>query len=408
MFCTSTLVEGVNLPADNLFITSYKNGRPKMNEVEFKNLVGRVGRIEYNLYGNVYLVRITDKEAKEDFTELLVNDVPEQELSVTSQLTKNQKKKIVEALVEGNVEFEKFPKNQSNTNYDLMRKFALILLKDINQENNSIVKREFTDYLTPEAESQIKEIFRNKGQVPDNDINVSVDQTSNLKKAIGQGLTYPKITSSGIDYSELLSFLELLCDIFKWEKYDSATLGHISKKDGTHSLLQWYAVILRQWIQGHGLSFIVAESIKHKEENPNSGVKINGQIEKYNFSRFHKNAVIGETLGVIDNVILFSISNYFLRFSTEYKKFHGVEEFDNNWYEYVEYGTTNKLTIMLQKNGFSREASTFIKTHREDYVINVEGKLKLSLALLDCPNSGVRHEVADIRYNVPELFVAER
>lgn len=408
VFCTSTLVEGVNLPADNLFITSYKNGRPKMNEVEFKNLVGRVGRIEYNLYGNVYLVRITDKEAKEDFTELLVNDVPEQELSVTSQLTKNQKKKIVEALVEGNVEFEKFPKKQSNTNYDLMRKFALILLKDINQENNSIVKREFTDYLTPEAESQIKEIFRNKGQVPDNDINVSVDQTSNLKKAIGQGLTYPKITSSGIDYSELLSFLELLCDIFKWEKYDSATLGHISKKDGTHSLLRWYAVILRQWIQGHGLSFIVAESIKHKEENPDSGVKINGQIEKYNFSRFHKNAVIGETLGVIDNVILFSISNYFLRFSTEYKKFHGVEEFDNDWYEYVEYGTTNKLTIMLQKNGFSREASTFIKTHREDYVINVEGKLKLSLALLDCPNSGVRHEVADIRYNVPELFVAER
>lgn len=39
MFCTSTLVEGVNLPADNLFITSYKNGRSDMNEVEFRNLV---------------------------------------------------------------------------------------------------------------------------------------------------------------------------------------------------------------------------------------------------------------------------------------------------------------------------------------------------------------------------------
>lgn len=408
VFCTSTLVEGVNLPADNLFITSYKNGRPKMNEVEFKNLVGRVGRIEYNLYGNVYLVRINDNEAKEDFTELLVNDVPEQELSITSQLSKNQKKKIVEALIEGNVEFEKYPKNQTNSNYDLMRKFSLILLNDINQQNESIVKKEFADYLTPEVEFQIRLAFKNKEQVPDNDINVSVDQTSNLKSAIAQGLTYPNITANGIDFTELISFLELLCDIFKWEKYDSATLGHISKKDGTHSLLRWYAVILRQWIQGHGLSFIVSESIKHKEDNPESGVKINGKIERYNFSRFHKNAVIGETLGVIDSVILFSISNYFLRFSTEYKKFYGVEEFDNDWYEYVEYGTTNKLTIMLQKNGFSRETSTFIKTHREEYVINVEGKLKLSLSLLDCPNSGVRHEVADIRYNVPELFIPEQ
>lgn len=54
IFCTSTLVEGVNLPADNLFITSYKNGLSHMTPVEFRNLVGRVGRIEFNLYGNVF------------------------------------------------------------------------------------------------------------------------------------------------------------------------------------------------------------------------------------------------------------------------------------------------------------------------------------------------------------------
>ena len=60
IFSTSTLVEGVNLPADNLFITHYKNGRPEMNVVDFKNLVGRVGRIEYNLFGNVFLVRLVE------------------------------------------------------------------------------------------------------------------------------------------------------------------------------------------------------------------------------------------------------------------------------------------------------------------------------------------------------------
>ena len=57
LFCTSTLLEGVNLPADNLFITSNKNGGD-MNSVDFRNLVGRVERIEFNLYGNVFLVCI--------------------------------------------------------------------------------------------------------------------------------------------------------------------------------------------------------------------------------------------------------------------------------------------------------------------------------------------------------------
>ncbi|VUZ27000.1 Uncharacterised protein [Acetobacterium wieringae] len=56
MFCTSTLIEGVNLPADNLFIANNYNGRPKMSGVEFKNLIGRVGRIKFNLYGNVFFV----------------------------------------------------------------------------------------------------------------------------------------------------------------------------------------------------------------------------------------------------------------------------------------------------------------------------------------------------------------
>lgn len=56
MFCTSTLLEGVNLPADNLFITDYKINRSIMTPVDFRNLIGSVGRIRFNLYGNVFFV----------------------------------------------------------------------------------------------------------------------------------------------------------------------------------------------------------------------------------------------------------------------------------------------------------------------------------------------------------------
>ena len=406
MFCTSTLVEGVNLPADNLFITHYKNGYSKLSPVDFKNLVGRVGRIEYNLYGNVFLARLEENVKKEDFISLLKEDVPEQKLSLVSELSKNQKKLIVRCLLEGNIELLRHPKNQSDENYELMRKFAIMLLRDIAKGNKSLVWQAFSPLLVEDTEAKIIEAFASKEEIPDDDISVSVDQTSNLTAAIVNGLKYPELDSKGnVDYSELIIFLEKLCRIFKWDVYESSTLGYESR-DGSHGKLRWYAVILSQWIKGTGLSYIMEQSLEYKRQNRGSGVMINFKPVTYNDSLEHRNIVISDTLQVIENVILFSISNYFLRFSTEYKRYHQVDSFPNDWYEYVEYGTINPLSIMLQRNGFSRETSTFIRKNKDDYVVFTDtGDVKLRRSLLECGNISVFKEVKDILYNVPELFI---
>ena len=191
-------------------------------------------------------------------------------------------------------------------------------------------------------------------------------------------------------------------------EYRSKTVSDVvtGKKTGKHGMLRSYAVILIQWIQGTGLSHIMNKAIEFKQNNPESGVKVNGKQERYNDSRDHRNIVIADTLEVIENVILFSISNYFLRFSNEYKRFHNVETFQNDWYEYVEYGTTNPLTILLQRNGFSRETSTYIRQHRDEYVVMTQGgEVKLRRSLLQSRNVGAARESADIQYNMPEIFV---
>jgi hypothetical protein len=406
MFCTSTLVEGVNLPADNLFITHYKNGRAKMSAVDFKNLIGRVGRIEYNLYGNVFLVRLEDNVNTEDFIKLLKEDVPEQKLSLATELSKNQKKLIINCLTQGDIELLKHPKNQSEDDFALMRKFAIILLRDITKGNRSLVWKEFSQLLDEDIETKIVEAFSKKDEIPDDDISVSVDQTANLTVAIANGLKYPELDERGnVDYNNLMSFLEKLCKIFKWEIYEPSTLGFVSR-DGTHGKLRWYAVILSQWIKGTGLSFIMEQSLDFKRQNRKSGVMIDFKPVTYNDSLEHRNIVISDTLQVIENIVLFSISNYFLRFSSEYKRYHDVESFPNDWYEYVEYGTTNPLSIMLQRNGFSRETSTYIRKHKDDYVvITSDGEIKLHRSLAECNNISVRKEVADVQYNIPELFV---
>ena len=145
MFCTSTLIEGVNLPADNLFITSYKSGLSSFKVVDFKNLIGRVGSIEFTLYGNVFVVRMDDKLEKEKFKQLIEEDVPRQKLSVVSELTKPQRELIVRHLMKGDVRFEGYPNDQTEDNYDLMRKFGLILAKDILRDRNSRVVKEFVN-----------------------------------------------------------------------------------------------------------------------------------------------------------------------------------------------------------------------------------------------------------------------
>ena len=242
------------------------------------------------------------------------------------------------------------------------------------------------------------------------DITLSYDQWENLTDAINCGLSYPFLTGEDdtVDFDRLVSFLATLRHIFKWDVYESSTIGKVSQGFDRNAVLRWYATVLMQWIRGKGLSTIIQSALTHKKNHPNEGIWSGRfQIERYYNDRdaFHKNYVIAETLDVIENVILFSISNYFRKFSLEYKRIHQVDHFDNDWYEYVEYGTTNPLTIFLQQSGFSRETSQYIIRHKNKYIIENNGEIKINLNILECGDIGTETEAADIQFNVPELFV---
>ena len=157
-----------------------------MSPVEFRNLIGRVGRIEYNLYGNVFIIRHSESQSEKKIKELLEKDIPEQKISITSGLNDTEKNYIVNQLKNGSTEFTQLP-NQNYESYDLMRKVGLILVRDITKDRNSVVKKSFNDYLDNDGISLIKHNFLNTNDdkpKPDDDINVSLDQTQNLIIAI--------------------------------------------------------------------------------------------------------------------------------------------------------------------------------------------------------------------------------
>jgi replicative superfamily II helicase len=66
LFCTSTLLEGVNLPADNLFVVKPEKNTDKLTDFEFGNLIGRAGRLKNTLFGTIYCV---SKDNKTDWAE---------------------------------------------------------------------------------------------------------------------------------------------------------------------------------------------------------------------------------------------------------------------------------------------------------------------------------------------------
>ncbi len=63
LVCTSTLLEGVNLPCRNLFVRGPRRGRGRpMSAPDFWNLAGRAGRWGKEFQGNIFCIDTTDEK----------------------------------------------------------------------------------------------------------------------------------------------------------------------------------------------------------------------------------------------------------------------------------------------------------------------------------------------------------
>lgn len=307
-----------------------------------------------------------------------------------------------------NTKLRKYPEKQSEDDYELMREFAIILLNDIMKGRNSLVRREFTALMKNGEEDTIRQIFSNSRDfIKDNEVTLSADQYESLYEAIAYNeLEFPKIDKDGrFNADELWDFLVRIAQIFKWSTYESGTLGY--KKGGQYVKLGWYRVVLSQWVSGYGLNMIMKEAIRHKKNNPKDAMwdEINREYYDYKDCKEHNNIIIADVLDVIESIILFKLSNYFLKVSNAYKEIRQVHDVPNDWYEFVEYGSTNKKSIMIQKLGFSREAALYILAHESDYVVVMNGELKLKNSLQECRSRAVKADFELVKYNLPELFV---
>ncbi|OAQ39556.1 hypothetical protein A5893_08145 [Pedobacter psychrophilus] len=81
LFCTSTLLQGVNLPANNIFIVSPKKRTFPLSSFDFGNLIGRAGRIKDSLFGTVFCI---EKSENDEWAESYYKKSPRKEVTTAS------------------------------------------------------------------------------------------------------------------------------------------------------------------------------------------------------------------------------------------------------------------------------------------------------------------------------------
>ena len=401
-FCTSTLLEGVNVPVDNLFVFDYKKATSKLSEIDALNLMGRSGRVSLNEFGNVFLM-IENASARHYYDEILLKGLPAQKLLPTKALSKKHKRFIVEILLQGRtnllLEGEKYnDKGFSETTYEYASKCLNMLLHDICAQNDSYIVRDFKkdDIITPQQIIDIRKQFSSIVS-EDDDINIAARQKESLYNIIkNSNLCYP----DSFEYHSCLSFLRTLSSVFQWKLYEKETLGKGES-------LNYYTVILCQWMQGKGLHEIIRGAIKHYDDTNGKLVSYEPvyHLETYDRSAKHKNQIMNDAMKDLEQIVNYKFLIYFLRFSEAIVKIRGEQALENDWYEFVEYGTSNKQVILLQKYGFQREeALELIKPPFSSYLIFDNPPLKIRKAILEATTADLRNSMERVMINYPEIF----
>lgn len=351
---SSTLLEGVNIPAEKIFLLSTKKGRKNLSTSQFKNLIGRVNRFSEIfstengnlklLEPNVYVIKskFENKRANiETFittrarTEIKINDeVNNLLLKDKDTLNESQKDNLNKSL--------EYLENIEPNSTDL---------EDVNYVQSEIAKLCF------------------KNNIFDFDIKLSESRLI-MNLANYKSTLFPIIKDSN-------QLIEAMYSIF---------FNEINITDNNINRLQYpaarrfYAMILNWRSSSASYKEMIGSFISYwsslRGENLLIYVGTKWGTDKRNFTD-HQPLYID--LRKRDNIDRINIAIIRIKEEQDFVEFNllkyidilaELELIDIDFYEQVKYGSSNKRIITLLKNGFSIElAKTITKKEYQNLVV---------------------------------------
>ena len=376
MFCTSTLLEGVNLPAKNVFILNNRvHGNSFFKPIDFWNLAGRAGRLKLELSGNIICLRETEKEWKKH-EDLLAKEIDiKLNPSVENYIDKKLKK--IELILNENPDI----KGETETMREILEYIANIISIDTLEIQRANYSSEIMKKLIADNKEAIIELAKKKNgkvKVPSSVLNTNnsiklkiQDEIFITLKTQAKNPAVIKLPSR-VTYEICQSWLHKFYTMFHWATEE--------KRFKSEKQLDYYAVLMNQWINGIPLSQIINESIAYFNRKGSTlmvGFKNGKQTyEVFDNSKHHINVLIGNIIDDIESVLRFVFEKYFNNYYSMLVEILGEDNAGVNWATFLEYGTQNTIVIALQNYGLSRHTADYILKKHKD-CLKIEGdKLK--------------------------------
>lgn len=371
LFTTSTLLEGVNVQAKNIILTSDSNGLSNLSEEDFLNLIGRAGRFKSELSGNVICIKINNKknlfkhfksEYVSDLSSEIMDDSKRGNFYKDIKQIVQNKKPISKNLYDEHKKlrirssYANIAVFHNKINYDSKLKTNLIKVNDDQTIFNQIERKENTADKLSQYGEYVSIPLEYQNKIYSNEESLNFDF---LNKDL-----------NNIEYSDISLLLEYIFDEYKI--YERGLVKY--KKSHTY-----YSHLLMDWIKGRSLKVIISKTIE-KYENNEIPFLVDEYYENkkrkyrpYNGSDKQVNMIINDILEKIETDIKHMIKIHLSNFIYLNVENGNLNEKYLKLVDYVEFGTMNNKIIELQKYGFSRELAVYlIEKHITEIIFDNE------------------------------------
>ncbi|MBS6082652.1 MAG: hypothetical protein A2W79_17140 [Pseudomonadales bacterium RIFCSPLOWO2_12_60_38] len=324
--CTSTLLQGVNLPAKHIVIENPHSGTKPMSRSDFLNLSGRAGRLLQEFHGNIWCIRPSDWEEQSYKGDNL------QEVKASMQKLMDDGGSIIHSLMTGEIDADKKDFAEAG--------FSRLYREVIENEESEIIKK----YQTVENSEVLAQNLRHVQNLTITLPQEILESHSSLRPDHLQML-YDKL--HGAVYTEEFSLLnpyavggyhrmvraiDMISDVFQWAE--------------SQKFRSWVCYLSHQWVTGTPINVLIRDRVNYIRRQDNFSTKTS--------------TIIRELLGIIESDIRFKLVKYFSAYEDVISyclKNKGLSEDEARqaaYHTFLEFGACSSVELSLMSLGFSR------------------------------------------------------
>lgn len=373
LFTTSTLLEGVNIQAKNIILTSDNNGLSDLSEEDFLNLIGRAGRFRSELFGNVVCI-VMGNSSNMKYKFFASQNVRDLKSDVISSTTGNFYKDIG-CFVKNDKPVTKNPEKHKKI-MNIREQYANIAILHNKISYNSRLNTNLIKVTkNTSIFSNINKNLNSADKLPKYNefISIPVKYQNKVLNSTNYCDTIFKVFDPiDITYDQFLIFISFLFHSYKL--YDRGLVEY-------ENSYKYYANLVYEWIKGRPLKVIIQKTIAKLS---NKQIEfyldyyfIDGKkyYKAYDGSEKHINLVINDILDKIETDVKHMLKTHISNFIYLNVRNGNFDKRMTRLIDFVEFGTMNFKIIELQKFGFSRELSQFIIDNFSDDIIFENGEL---------------------------------